>query len=477
MDDTTQRRNDTIRELYDTIRELQDTIRKWADTTQRHEDTIRARDDTIRELRDTINGLVRRLNFYENPHSPSSKDSIPTMQKKAKTKKSGSGAPAPHKKKPGRKNGHPGVSHDHKPTSTEEHMPEKCTNCGSSDIEHGPAKSKTITEIEFVPRTVTTNHLTYPTKCNECGHEEEAAVYGIPGTSFGLKIAEMITKFYLMPASLYSIRGVLEDVFKFITSKASIQHGLMAIARLLKPFVEKISQEMSESEFIHLDETTMPVDGKRCFTWMATGKKNGKVNSVLCKVVDSRGGKVLDEHFPYGHIPATVDGYKAYQSRFPILQRCWPHILREAERLAGKGRQYHQLYVRLKGIYHRAKMAEPDENNIVQYDAFVDETMAVADEYTRLQCPFGATLAGAAPSLFTFLLHPGMEPTNNLAERNIKPTVISRKIRHSLKTEDGMEMFSILMTCYMTCKARGQSMSDLIKQLLLESTDNSVGAK
>ncbi len=38
-------------------------------------------------------------------------------------------------------------------------------------------------------------------------------------------------------------------------------------------------------------------------------------------------------------------------------------------------------------------------------------------------------------------MHPGMDPTNNLAERTLRPGVIARKIRFGLRTSGGQKMF------------------------------------
>ena len=78
----------------------------------------------------------------------------------------------------------------------------------------------------------------------------------------------------------------------------------------------------------------------------------------------------------------------------------------------------------------------------------------------RPDAGFGVKLGDAVPNLFTFLLHPGMEPTNNLAERCLRPSVTARNGRHSLKTTDGMSMFGVLMTCVMTWRAHEKNITD-----------------
>ena len=67
----------------------------------------------------------------------------------------------------------------------------------------------------------------------------------------------------------------------------------------------------------------------------------------------------------------------------------------------------------------------------------------------------------AAPDMFTFIRHPGMEPTNSESERVLRKAAIRRKmairrkIRQKLMTAGGKIMFSIIMTCLFTWDKQG----------------------
>ena len=58
----------------------------------------------------------QHIKYYENPHTPSSQNSIPTRQKKTAAAKASGNVPASAKAKPGRRQGHKGVSHKKMPT-------------------------------------------------------------------------------------------------------------------------------------------------------------------------------------------------------------------------------------------------------------------------------------------------------------------------------------------------------------------------
>jgi len=66
--------------------------------------------------------------------------------------------------------------------------------------------------------------------------------------------------------------------------------------------------------------------------------------------------------------------------------------------------------------------------------------------------------------LFTFLDYEGVDATNNLAERQLRPAVMARKISCGNRTRAGADTFQILVSLAPTCDQRGQSFLDLVTQ-------------
>jgi hypothetical protein len=58
--------------------------------------------------------------------------------------------------------------------------------------------------------------------------------------------------------------------------------------------------------------------------------------------------------------------------------------------------------------------------------------------------------------LFVFLEQPGVDATNNLAERQLRPAVIRRKLSCGNKTRRGARTFEVLASLAATCRQRGQ---------------------
>ena len=68
--------------------------------------------------------------------------------------------------------------------------------------------------------------------------------------------------------------------------------------------------------------------------------------------------------------------------------------------------------------------------------------------------------------LFTFLSHDPVDATNNLAERQLRPAVIARKISCGNRTQKGAKTWEILASLSTTCKQTGKSFDDMIIETL-----------
>ena len=70
------------------------------------------------------------------------------------------------------------------------------------------------------------------------------------------------------------------------------------------------------------------------------------------------------------------------------------------------------------------------------------------------------------PWLFTFLHCPGIDATNNVAERAMRPAVIARKTWGGNRTTDGAEAQKILMSVLRTCHQQGKDSFQRLVELL-----------
>jgi hypothetical protein len=138
-------------------------------------------------------------------------------------------------------------------------------------------------------------------------------------------------------------------------------------------------------------------------------------------------------------------------------------VLREAEFLSVSARKKEEaqaLLSSLRGIFHETESElsreHPPPNRRLHYRMLRKFRALLSKRYTDPDVlMFVSKLMNASNDLFTFTLYPGVEPTNNLAERELKEPIVHRKIRGQLKCEDGMTVFGRLMTAVSAWNLQG----------------------
>ena len=73
--------------------------------------------------------------------------------------------------------------------------------------------------------------------------------------------------------------------------------------------------------------------------------------------------------------------------------------------------------------------------------------------------------------IFTFLDYPDIvDPTNNFSERQLRPSVISRKLSFGNKTKEGADRHAVMMNLIQTAKLQKKEPKDLLLSLILNSS-------
>lgn len=80
---------------------------------------------------------------------------------------------------------------------------------------------------------------------------------------------------------------------------------------------------------------------------------------------------------------------------------------------------------------------------------------------------------GGFDSWFTFVTTPGVEPTNNLAERVLREHVVQRKIIGTLRNEKGTSIYETNMTMLATWKLRGLDPAKTLSESLTKAWNSS----
>ena len=412
--------------------------------------------------------VERILEYHDNPHTPPRNRTI-TQREINKQKKEERKRNNPTGRK-GRRKGCKNTAVSRRATRTVEHRPDRCGQCGGQNLEVIRTDSSIKIDIPFIPKAEVANHREDTCRCLDCGQKTAPESGLIRGTSLGPNLLKMAVGLWNANASYQGVADLFSGLFGVDRcAKSTIQHALGSVANLMEPVAEAISKEMmSRKDPVGIDESPVTVPDGTGQIWLATDG-----DATLVKVAASREMAVLLEHFPMFRRSPAADGYPPYRILFKILQRCWAHISRESERhvriakmrcgvSSTDCRDAQALHDRLMLVYHEAK--EMGSATPGQCEVLVQRTIEIARTYPE---KLGNKIAAAAPFLFTFLLHPGMEPTNNRTERELRRAILRRKISGQIGSVEGMRRFGIMFTCLLTWRKRKLNIYRELDRILL----------
>jgi len=233
---------------------------------------------------------------------------------------------------------------------------------------------------------------------------------------------------------------------------------------------------MKEMDRCHYDDTGQRVDGENRWLWVFINNE-----AVLYHTSKSRSKKVVVEILGEDYDGVTVqDFYPSFDGAPGRKQKCWSHLIRAARDLAEKKQpppQANELYQGFQKIYHEAKecaknLRTEDEERKKAHRRFVNRLKIFAKRDDWQHCDV-KRLANRAlkyrHELFTFLLVPGVEPTNNIAERALRPCVRQRKISGCHRTEKGATNRDILMSVMGTMTLQGKDFLETGREYVLSA--------
>lgn len=246
------------------------------------------------------------------------------------------------------------------------------------------------------------------------------------------------------------------------------------IARWLEGEYQKLILKMRASKVIHADETGWRIDGKNAWTWVFT-----QPLLTLFVTDPSRGGKVIRDVLGEAFGGKVVcDFYGAYDGLDCDKQRCLTHLLREIKEQGGKD----QLFAddawarRLKkwckdAIAHKKKwkvLSDPKyELGASRIEDRLDELIKIEPEHLQAKRLL-KRVKKYRPELTRFLWEEQLEPTNNPAERALRPMVVARKITGGSRSAQHAQAWAKLSSILATQEQNGKNVLEETKKLLID---------
>ena len=413
----------------------------WAEF-QAQRQLLQQQQTLIAELQEQVRELTARLNqnSANSSRPPSSDPPGVRRPKKAATGRKRGGQP-----------GHPGTTRCAFPpervAQRVEHFPDACGHCGSV-LAAPPDAAGAVTPrchqvVELPPlRPLVTEHRLHRGACAVCGKHPWATLpVGVSPRVAGPRLPAVIALLSgACRRSRRTVQVLLADLSEGRLSLGTLCAVEADIARALDAPYQEVAAAVARAPTAHVDETGWREGGQRCWIWTATAGKLAlfrldRRNPEACAALLTEAGK-------HPQVTATVisDRYGAY-AHLPLSQRslCWAHLARDFRGLAESagasgavGRWALEVLGKLFREWRRFGRGEVDRRGRAAAVAPLQEQCR-----TRLRwgeesgCRKGKALCRDLlkhwEALWTWVSQAGVEPTNNAAERALRPAVLWRK--------------------------------------------------
>lgn len=343
---------------------------------------------------------------------------------------------------------------------------ETCPDCG------GPLEKKGWAErsVIDVPQQRSEKIMYRLAKryCPHCSRTFSPRAPGVlPKSLYGNQlIAEAVEMHYLHGVPMGRIRehfgisaSVLVDLFR-------------RCADLFGSVPDRLIQEYRKALVKHADETPWGTDGKNGYVWLFATP-----DLSIFQFGKSRSSKVPQAVFGKDPLPGklVVDRYAGYNKVPCEIQYCYAHLLREVQDLEKEFPGEAEISSFVSVVAPQLSLAMKLRGQPISDDEFYRRAADLRDEIKaamgspanhlairRIQDIFREN----ADRLFHWANDRSVPADNNLAERDLRPSVIARKVSFGSVTDAGAKTRSVLTTVAGTKKKRGGEVADAVKDAL-----------
>jgi transposase len=430
----------------------------------------------VAQLEFQVRDLLARLNQNSsNSSRPPSSD--PPWQAPRSGPRSG--------RKPGGQDGHPGHFRKRLPPERVKHVvrhvPAQCACCGAALSQdpgpHDPEPTwHQVAELPEQPVEIT-EHQGQARTCAHCGHvtraEIPAAVRAhVCGPRLSGAISFLSARCH---ASKRRVVEIVETVFGLALSLGAVSRCEAEMSAALVPGQEEVTRAVRAASALNLDETGWLQHGKKRWLWLAASR-----GAALFKILSTRGlvgVRTLLGERPANHV--TSDRWNAYNS-LPLSQRqsCWSHLARDFQGLVDYGAGAEQLGV--AGLHAAALLfetwsdfkAERCDRTVLQARlepvrrGLRENLQRARDGPAGRAKRFAGHLLPRYETLWTFAAVPGVEPTNNHAERQLRPAVLWRKRSFGNHSDGGCRFAERILSVVQTLHLQHRPILDYLAAAL-----------
>lgn len=410
----------------------------------------------IDALEDEVQRLKRKLREHDRKalEAPFG-SSTPSAKKPLKPNTQ----PALEKKKRGALNGHKGtgrkgLGREDAQRVVEVPGPCTCPDCGAATGSKA-VDDRSVIDLEPM-RVEVVMYVLQKTQCPKCGTMSYAKAPGVlPRGLFSNRLLATVSRMHYLDGM-----PLLRVCEQLGLNPGAVIGALHRVARLLEPTTERLVEDYRNAPVKHADETVWRTEGQNGYAWLFATP-----DLSIFRFRHTRSGEVPRSVLGTGQLPGVlvVDRYIGYRKLKIQTQYCYAHLLREVEDLEKEFGEVAEVVrfcstvkpllaaaMGLRGqdipdeeFYKKAKEVKAQIETAMDSDAQHLGVRGIQEIFRKNR-----------DRLYHWAQDRRVPADNNLAERDLRPTVIARKISFGSQSKTGARTRETLMSLPVTLKKR-----------------------
>lgn len=410
-----------------------------------------------------LEGLVGKpRKTSSNSHIPPSKDDF--------GKKGGKGRKPKAGKRPPREGKHRPLAEA--PDKTERVMASECGHCGTDVTGQVQQCRQRYDHVDLPPiRPIVTRVELWGGRCRCCGrrYKAQAPVGMAPGSPFGPGIrALMAYLHHSHHVGFERLSRIAGELFGLTISEGAIANMFRRLRTSMDAATTAIRAKLLKARIIASDETTTRTNGVIQWQWVFLSS-----NAVLHKIASRRARSVAEDVLGQHRPDVWVsDRYSGQQELGREHQVCLAHVLRDVQYAIDSGDTAFAPHIRdhLRwAIKVGRRRDQLKDSTLAAYAAKADNILdrLVARPVAH---PAGRVLLKQIKAwrgkFFVFLTNRDVPATNNISEREIRPSVVFRKVTNGFRSDWGAQIHAGYRSVTGTARLSGQSALSAIRDLV-----------
>ena len=389
-------------------------------------------------------------------------------------------------KKPGRQAGQGSFKHRAKPVpeevnETKEAPLDGCPNCGG-ELADRKEHEQFVIDIPPVKPVITrfVTHSGYCARCNKrvrSQHPEQiSSATGAAGVLVGPRAKALAADMkHRLGLSYGKVCELINDAFGLKVTRSAWCQADQRLAQQARPVYQELIEVIRASAVAHADETGWRIGTLSAWLWVFTNQE-----VTVYAIKDNRSHDVVVEILGQAFQGVLVsDCFTAYDHQELanwLKQKCVGHLLKNLSDIEDQKTGGAVRFARDVMALLREALALKKEKPDLDLTTFTQRATALEDRLDRLiherrrftdpdNKRFAKRLRKHRDHLLRFLYVDELDATNNLAERRLRPAVITRKTTGCNRTQGGADAHAILSSVLVTCRQRTIPIVDFLVRL------------